>query len=308
MLTGCPPKGDVEYGKALTKEWQGIFQLKPEDGEFRWFGYPVDNFGAATFYEPRPGAPAMQRGDMICDTWNCVGVPDDKIPTDVLQRLRVNGNVAEGSGAEIKIDDTKKSAIGIKLLIPGLAQLLHIDAGVDWDKSVTTNLTLGRGFVRAVRPDPLEKYIRSAENKNDRLKDGFMNGRLSYVAADIVAEKIEATVTLKKNFNTSIKTTLDQLAAAVVPKDSNLTFTASRNQDGTYTFKVDNPVVLAVQLLHQRGAGKLDASARDGKLESAFPAQPELARTAKTASVLPGGQYFGGFGGLLALGGNARLR
>jgi hypothetical protein len=267
--------GSGLYSKDLDNAWRDIFQLTPADGPYRWIGYPVDNYGVLSAYDPPAGSDVVTGRDFICDTWYCIGVADKDIPpeedaTQKQRRLSVNGFVAEGKGAPLSIDQTRKSDIALKLLLPSLAKVLSIDAGVEWSGSVETVVTLGEAYKRTVRRDEYRKYL-DAQTTNKTLKDAFTNGRLSYVVADIVVDDLDAKITLKKSFNASVKVTLDKMVGTVLAKDSSLNFSASRDTEGTYTIKIKNPVVLAVQMRHQPGAGVLFAGGGEGTTEKAFP-------------------------------------
>lgn len=273
LCTSCQPTNIAEYGKDLDSFWRGVFRLSPDDGAYRWMGYPVDNYGALTAYDPQSGKDFTDK-DFICDTWYCVGVPDDQVPKgtsqeDVLKRLRVNGFVAEGSGASITLNETKKRDLAFSLLLPSLLKALNVDASLDLKKSVTITITLGTAYKRRVRRDEYQKFIEE-KTTNKTLKEAFTNGRLSYVAADIVVTDVEATIKINNSTDSNVKLTLDKMVGTVLSPNSSFNFTGSSSADGVYTFKIHNPVILAVQTRHQPSAGVL-AGDNPGQIEAGFP-------------------------------------
>src|SRR5690242_18319441 len=95
------------YGKELTKEYRQAFDIKKDDGQYRWFGYAVDNFGVLTSYDPANGK-SWKDSDRICATWTCIGVKEKDIPTDETLRVNINNFADVGGGGAVTLDDTKK--------------------------------------------------------------------------------------------------------------------------------------------------------------------------------------------------------
>jgi hypothetical protein len=267
------------YSKEVEQAWRSVFQLKPDDGPYRWMGYPVDNFGVLTAYDPPAGSTEMGAAQLICDTWYCAGVEDADIPKSdtadgLRRRLEVKGLVALGEGPGVTLTETRQREIGIKLVLPALAKVLKLDAHANWKKSVETTVTLGEAFKRAVRRDRYQAFIEK-ESTNKTLKTAFTNGRLNYVAGDIVVTKSEVKIVLKKNFDAGVKAELDT-AVKSLGKGSSLDLSGSSATDGTYTLKINSPMILAVQMRAQPGAGVLSAGGRDGNVANVFPSRDLL--------------------------------
>src|SRR5208282_3498474 len=96
----------------------------------------------------------------------------------------------------------------------GLAKLVNITAGVDWSKGIKTVVSMGKAYRRSIRRDNVENFIKT-NSHNGTLKTDFANGRLAYIAADIVAEDFDVTLTVDKKLNANADAKLTQLAATV---------------------------------------------------------------------------------------------
>ena len=167
-LSACDP----EYGKTLDSAWRRIFHLDDRDGEYRWFGYPVDNFGVATFYDP-PAGGDWTDSDRICATFSCLEVPQDKLATlSSADWLNADGFADVGQGGPITLDENSKNTLSGKLLLPGLAQLLNITAGADISNGVKTTISMGAAYKRSVKRDDLQKFIMT-KSTNQTLKNDF---------------------------------------------------------------------------------------------------------------------------------------
>lgn len=261
-VTSCNP--GENYGKVLDSRWRNVFGLKASDGPYRWFGYPVDNFGIATFYDP-PAGQDWKDSDRICASWSCLELQDKLANMNVDDRLNVGGYADIGTGPSITLDETAKSQLGISVILPGLANLLNINAGVDWSKGITTTLSIGKAIKRSINRDKVRDFIEH-HSTNQTLKNDYTNGRLAYVAADIVAQDIDVTIKVDKKLNASADAKLTQLAGSVFPKDSEIKVNGGPNTEGTYHITIKSPVVLAVQTRTQPSGGTLGASDNPGPL------------------------------------------
>lgn len=278
-LSAAVPAAAQDYGKKVSKAWQQVLAIAKEDGDYRWSGYPVDNFGLATFYDA-PKGKKWTDSDRICATWTCLNVAPAAIPAYVADppdpnadgRLGLNGFADVGQGSSVTLDTKQSKDIGIKLLLPGLAQVLNLGANIDWKRGVTTVITIQKIYKRSANRDKLLQFIGGPDNKNQTLKNGFANARLSWVAADILATGVELKITVDNKTNADADVKLTQ-AAAVIAKDSSLNFKFASTGAGTYTLTIDRPLVLAVQTRSQPGALMLteDPAAKDVIVDKELP-------------------------------------
>jgi hypothetical protein len=249
-------RGKERYGETLNATWRQIFSLNPQDGDYRWYGYPVDNFGVLTAYDPPAGTP-FRDSDRICATWSCLDIVPAAVPTDPMARLNVNGYADIGGGGGITLTQEQANKIGVNLLLPNLAQVANFKAGVDLSRGVKTKVTLGRAYKRSAVRDLYTEFIEKKSTK-PTLKTAFTNGRLVWVAADIVAESFDVDITVDTKRNAELGAELTKAASAVA-KDSSAKVAITSGAEGQYHISVKNPVVLAVQTRTQPAGGTLTA-------------------------------------------------
>jgi len=254
------------YGEKLTKNWQKIFGIDPKkDGEYRWFAYPVDNFGVLTSYDP-PTTRAWIDSDRICATWSCI---ESKPPDDIVTRISVNGFADPGEGGPVTLDEKTQKKFGLGLLLPGLADLFKIGGKLDWSKGVKIVMKMEKGYKRSINRDRYNTFV-AERSSNKTLKSAHLNGRLAYVAADILVEGISAEITVDKKVNAGVDAALTK-AAGIAPKDASLKFEWSSSTDGVYKLLVKHPVVLAVQIRRQERGGVLTAGESEKIISTPLP-------------------------------------
>jgi hypothetical protein len=266
-LSQASPCFGQSYGKELDKTWRSVFGIdEKKDGKFRWFGYPVDNFGLLTSYDP-PAGKDWKVSDRICATWRCIEIPGATVlQMNDKDRREINdsqgGTYADvGGGGAITLTQDQQKKLGLNLILPNLLQVLNITGGLDWSKGVQINLTMQTGYLRSIDRDKYQKFLEQ-KSTNQTLKTAFANGRLAYIANDIVAENVDVTVTVDKKKNIGVDAALTKAVGTVLSPESALKFQWGSNGNGTYHLVIKNPVVIAVQTRHQPGAGVLTADAK----------------------------------------------
>jgi hypothetical protein len=262
------------YGKELTKEYRQAFDIKKDDGQYRWFGYAVDNFGVLTSYDPA-NSKSWKDSDRICATWTCIGVKQQDIPSDHTLRLNINNFADVGGGGAVTLDDTKKRSIVFSVILPQLASLLKLNGSVDWSKNVTTKMTFKNAYKRSINRDAFRKYLEKSDNKT--LVDAFTAGRLSYIAADIVIEDVDVDMKIDGKLNASADATLTQ-AASIVSKDSSASLKIGTSGNGEYKIHIPGFVILAVQTRSQPGAGVLTTGSDIGRDLNVVVPHPDFSR------------------------------
>lgn len=268
------PCNAQKYGKELEKTWRNILGIdENRDGKYRWFGYPVDNFGVLTAYDPPTNRDWID-SDRICATWRCIE-QEQNIPNDMAARLSVNNMADAGTGGAITLDEDKQKKIGLNLLLPGLGQLLNLGANLKWDKDVKTTLTIDRIHKRSADRDRYRQFIQNTST-NQTLKTAFTNGRLAWIASDIVAEGVKMSITVNVNKNAAVDAALTKAVGTVLSPDSKLGFQWSKQGVGQYTLVISHPVVLAVQTRRQPSAGTLTTGASAGEVYNKPLPRPQL--------------------------------
>jgi hypothetical protein len=269
-----------DYGKILDQEWKKILSLDKHDGDFEWFGYPVDNFGVFTSYAPPPGR-TWTDGDRICATWSCLEIDTSQLPKDDPSHLSVNGFADVGRGASVSLTEKQAKKVALGLLIPQLAQVLKLSSDVNWSKGINVTMTIDAIYKRSVNKDKFMKFIKQ-QSTNDLLKGVFHGGGLVYVDADIVAQNVNVTLTVDSQKNAKADAAL-QNAVSQLAAGSAASVSIQSQGSGVYLFRIPTFAVLAV-LIHNPGPGALfNGSNYDPKTDGIYmPAVPTPQFDAKT--------------------------
>ncbi len=99
------------YGKELSKEFRKAFGISNQEGKYFWFGYPVNNFGVLTAYDP-PSGKRWRDSDRICATFSCLDKP---VPTDEEEFLTIYNFASKGQGGGAQLTDSQKRSLGLGL-------------------------------------------------------------------------------------------------------------------------------------------------------------------------------------------------
>lgn len=277
LFTAHVPCSAQKYGKEVEKTWQTILGIdEKRDGKYRWFGYPVDNFGVLTAYDP-PANRDWTDSDRICATWRCIE-QEKNIPSDAAVRLSINDMADVGRGGSVTIDQDKQNKLGLNLLLPGLAQLLNLGANLNWNKDVKTTVSVDRFDKRSADRDRYRLFIQN-NSTNQTLKDAFTSGKLAWIASDIVAEGVKMTISVDVNRNAAVDAALTKAVGTVLAPDSKLGFQWSKQGTGQYTLVITHPVVIAVQTRRQPSGGTLTSSTSSGEVVNKALPRPAIGLT-----------------------------
>jgi hypothetical protein len=250
----------MNYNDVLNKKVKK--SLGDSFKDYQSISYPTNNFGLVTSYAPQGGDTKPKDQDFLCDTWECLGLADS-IPADEKKQLDVNGFAAVGGeGATITLEDTDKSEIGFKALLPKIAGILNIGGGFDNKKTVISDLQLGRFYPRLLRRERFAQYIAGLPAGN-LLKEGYLQGRLIIVVGDVVATGMKIQIKADTNTGANIDAKLGPGTGGVVTKvfaDASFGFKLSKESTGEYNFEVTSPVVALRLAKRQPGAGVLGQS------------------------------------------------
>ena len=92
------------------------------------------------------------------------------------------------------------------------------------------------------------------------------NGRLAYIAADIVVENVDVDIKVDRNVNANVDAKLSAAVGKILAKDSEVSLSATGANTGEYHLKIKGPVVLAVQTRKQPAGGTLAAGDNAGQV------------------------------------------
>lgn len=204
---------------------------------YQTFSYPTDNFGLITSYNS-----TTIDENFICDMWNCIGVNATKTDTDTWLNLSNYAAVGEGGSISLSEKDQKKLAIGV--ILPSVFNVIGVNANVKNDKTTQVTINIGKAYLRKLRKQPMVDYLNKLDNAS-LLKQAYANGKLVLVVADCVLQDLSVEVKLNKQDSISLAAKIDQGAPSKIFSNVSLSVAVSRNLSGTFTFKVDHPVVYA---------------------------------------------------------------
>lgn len=262
-LAAPPQAGAQEYGYMVNKQWQKVLGLDhKKDGIYRWFGYPVDNFGLLTAYKP-PIGKQFADTDRICATWSCIEVAN--LPGDMESLLTLEGYAELGGGGSFSLSSKQQKSMATGLVLPQLARMLGMKGKVHWSSGVQVRFTADKVWKRSVNVEIYDQFIHQ-KSTSVSLTEVWGRGNLIYIGADILAQNVSITLTVDPNRNAAASAALTKAASALgAPNSANVTL---RNQgNGTFLLKIPTYMVLAVQVHHQYLPNDLRSSEKDAKKE-----------------------------------------
>lgn len=254
-LTACGPN----YNKVMTTK---ISQALGEDFEaYQAFSYPTNNFGLATAYTPQNGGTTPSDSDFLCDTWNCIGIADDKVPTDPKTLLALNGFAAVGGdGGIISLTEKEQRDIALNVALPEIYKVINVAGGFEKGHVTNTTMTLGRAHPRKLRRKVMADHINKLP-ASDPMKQAFVNGDLVLVVADVVIDAMKVDVEVTSTGKQSLDAALGKDvggAAGKVLGNAKLALKVTSSTDGKYSFEVSRPVIIKRLTKRQPGAGLLE--------------------------------------------------
>jgi hypothetical protein len=249
----------IDYGQLMAKKVKEV--LGSRSNGYTFSTYPVDNFGLATAYEDR-----LSPSSELCATWDCLGVHDDSQVARMSSADRLKLKVSSvqyadtGDGPELKLSDEEKNALGLKALLPKLAQVLHLSLDLSHSKNLVTSVMLGPVTIRTLRRKEMLDHLRG-KDAHPLERAAFEKRALILVYSDIVVSsmridlKVDATTDVE--IDAALQESLHGKLRQIIGKDSGLSFKVNRADKGDYSFQINRPVILAVYTRRQPKAGEL---------------------------------------------------
>ena len=267
VLSSCTD----QHGKAIGDSWRKTLGIAKEDGPYRWFAYPVDNFGVATFYDPPKGKNWID-SDRICATWSCLGIANPAGLSED-QRLKAGGFADYGGGGQVSLTGKQSKELAFNLAIPLVKKLVALNGDLSFARDIEPTVTIERAYKRSVDRFKLQEQI--AKSNNRLLVDGFAAGRLAYVAADVVGVGISLTLKTKSTVKPEVRAKLAE-AVDALSKDTALGMTYSKTDEFTTVLKIAGPVILGVQTRSQPAGGTLSGPSATGEALAVTLPRPDL--------------------------------
>lgn len=250
------------YQKNFQKEMKNIFGKEMKKNKFVFRQVPFDNFGLITAFKDE-----VKYGEFVCAMFNCIGHENNpKITSreDFEKWLHMDGFAEVGEAhSTVHLTKNAQNDFSLNMALPKLFSFLGIDAGFASNRIKDVTLNLGNFYLRLLRPGRYLSYMQSdaAKKYNPYANDLFRKGELVVVRGDIVVEYIEMTITVDDSLaaNLNAKIGGDSTTAPINIQGAALNFSARKNKDGSYYFKVNSPVIIAFLPKKQEEAGTLAA-------------------------------------------------
>lgn len=220
---------------------------------YETFSYPTDNYGLITSFDNK----STKAKNFICDMWNCIGL---ERPTEsTADWLSMKGFAAVGAGGSVELTDKEKKTFALKVLLPKIYDVVGVTASVENEKTANVTLSIGKAYIRMLRKKPILDFIKTL-NKSYPLREAFDENRLAIIVADCVIDGLSVTVEVDQKkaaeFDSKFNLPANTVAGKIL-SDGELSLSVSKNNIGSYTFKVNHPVIYARLAKKQPASGEL---------------------------------------------------
>lgn len=216
---------------------------------YQVFSYPTDNFGLITSYEF-----GVSDVNFLCDMWNCIGFKNP--PSEKSEWLSLNNFAAIGSGGSIELSETKQQKVALNVILPKIYDIVGVDGGLSAEKTTDITITIGKAYLRKLRRDEIVNYINNSGDSSS-IKKAYNNGNLVLIIGDCIIEDLTVTVKVDNATAAKLDSKIGNSATSAVFKDVSLTVNVEKNVTGSYTFKVEHPIIYARLAKKQPSAGTL---------------------------------------------------
>ncbi len=242
------------YNKEFIKQVKKI--LGNDYREYSFLSYPLDNFGALTFYKD-----AASDENQICAAATCLGLPTPA--ANSTDWINMFDYLDIGGGGQITLTEKSQKQIVIKTILPKIYQVLNISGQYDRKRVVNATININQGFKRILKLEKVNNFINSLNNTS-LLKKSYVNNNLVYVYADFVIDKMSVSIDVDINAATEIDTKLNLSVnpGAIFSTDSNtgLSLSITKVSNGSYKINFDKPVIIARLIKFQPSEGGLGSN------------------------------------------------
>jgi len=225
------------------------------------------------------------KGDagFLCATARCLGLDPAKLQDEQLKLW-----VDSGTGGSVTLKVEEKSGFVLDGLIPKILKLASLSANFNRTAVTVVSLEIPSATIRRLDREKTEDHI-NALPPTSKVRKAFLAKKLRVVVADAVAHGLIATVKVDRKLDAKLDATLAGLldakagepapaGAGSTPRSSGGANTAASpstqapetpglglhvtsGDDGTYTLKALQPVIVAVLVKKQPQAGELQSEA-----------------------------------------------
>ncbi|WP_431294144.1 hypothetical protein [Pedobacter sp. P26] len=139
--------------------------------------------------------------------------------------------------------------------------MVGLTSNIENEKTAKVTLAIGKAYIRMLRKKPILDYIKTLDSSIP-LKEAFDEGRLAIIVADCVIDGLSVTVEVDQKkaaeFDSKINFPTNTVAGKIL-SDGELSLSVTKDNVGTYTFKVSHPVIYARLAKKQPSSGELSA-------------------------------------------------
>jgi hypothetical protein len=260
-------------GEKIDGHWRRVLGLHLQDGAYTWSGYPNGNFGAMTLYRA-PSGKQLTDVDRVCATWTCIGVDPGNIPADEFRFTTIEGFANTRVGLPFELANDKAGTAAIDLLLSNLFHALAMEETANISKPVTFDLRAVEVYRRTLNLPRFREFLQSSPDP--LLRDARIDGKLTFIGADIVARGLELTIDAGNDPRLAAQLTQ---AIARLGHDHPSGVRLSHLWRQTYVVHFPEFVVLATQLRHQpapnpRLAKETEIASRQAQFKSSTSNAP----------------------------------
>ena len=246
---------------------------------FKVLSYPVNNFGVGTLYSQ-----GTSTNNFICDSWNCIGVSDENIPKDNLEKwLSMNGTVATGVGGTIQIDQKCKKEYALQVLLPKIFSMVNLSSDLNKSELSNISLNINRAYKRVLRRYDFSQAIQ--ENPDENLVSQFNQDNLFVTYGDLVIDGLSLTVKTKGITKSNFEAKLEDSTSKIIGTDADMKLEYTRESDGTFTFKSITPLVVAIMVAKQSSSSGQSGDNNIDYIDDISPASSDLFSTFENSQV-----------------------
>jgi hypothetical protein len=214
-----------------------VDRVIPMEPGYESVPFSTTNYGLVSMYT----APSAQDMDFYCDTWNCLGVPDDAIPQDPDELMSIQGLASVGRGSPIELTVQEQEEYSLNVLLPEVANALGGNVAFDSSAIERVDLRIGSAVKRELRRREFFEFM-TERLEDANLRRMFEAGDITVIVGDIVVSSMTLEVQFSSEASAQVETSAPVPASA--EGSASLSFGWARVGAGRYVLTVDTPLIV----------------------------------------------------------------
>lgn len=245
--------GCVSYPKEVRK---ALVRAYGRDFPAYYFrGSPVGNFGVGTIYaskvaETSEGNTSAQPDDSWLlvhpNTMYADGLSSNEIE-HLNQRIFVSGKMGS-----VTLTESISTRLDLSATFPNLAQVLNAGVTLDYQNGVKVTVRATGAENRQMNWSEFKKAVGSGKMQ-DYVSAIVTNSDIVVASKDIILSGYSAEIQVDKTVNPALNAKLNQAVGTVLAKDSSLTLSVGKTNEGVFVVSAVQPVVAAVLFVRPPG-------------------------------------------------------